>query len=352
MEAKTAARKIKVLIVDDSALVRKILQEEISKEADLEVAGTAPDPFIARDKIVSLRPDVVTLDLEMPRMDGLTFLRKLMRSYPLPVIIVSSLTPQGSKLALQALEWGAVEVIGKPGPSSSTGEISARLKEKIRAAAGIRRSKILSPPAVPSSSESPLSYAGEIHRQLIVMGASTGGTEALKRVLMNLAPPLPGVLVVQHMPAQFTTAFAERLNRLSPLEVREAQDGEHVQEGRVLIAPGDFHMLLHGNGGRYFVQVRDGPFVHHQKPAVDVLFNSVAQQAGPHAVGVLLTGMGMDGAQGLLKMKQAGAKTLAQDEASSVVFGMPREAIRLGAVDRVASLDQIPREILRLLSGC
>jgi two-component system chemotaxis response regulator CheB len=352
MEKNVTSSKIKVLIVDDSAIVRKILSDEIAKEPDIEVVATAPDPFVARDKIVLLKPDVVTLDIEMPRMDGLTFLKKLMHYHPLPVIIVSSLSAQGSKIALEALELGAVEVLAKPGGSYSVGDMSAQLKEKIRAAARInlnRVHRLLSFVQAPSGE--PLQILKQTTQKLIAIGASTGGTEALKEVLMNLPPTIPGVLIVQHMPAHFTTSFAQRLNQLCQIEVKEAQDGESVLNGKALIAPGNFHMLLKRSGAKYFVSIKDGPLVHHQRPAVDILFHSVAQHAGANAIGVILTGMGADGAQGMLKMKETGAKTIAQDEASCVVFGMPKEAAKLGAVDHMVSLERIPQEVIRLINN-
>jgi two-component system chemotaxis response regulator CheB len=343
--------KIKVLIVDDSAIVRKIFNEELSEEPDIEVVGTAPDPFVARDKIVQLKPDVITLDLEMPRMDGLTFLKKIMQYYPLPTIIVSSLTPKGSKMALEALEEGAVEVLSKPGGSYSVGELSVQLKEKIRAAAKVKLNRIrVSTHSHPPSIGMITKALSETTQKIIAIGASTGGTEALKEVLVNLPLNTPGILIVQHMPPHFTTAFADRLNQLCQIEVREAKDGDSVLNGQALIAPGNFHMLLRRSGSKYYVNVKDGPLVHHQRPAVDILFNSVAQYAGANAIGVILTGMGADGANGLLKMKEAGAKTIAQDEASCVVFGMPKEAIKLGGVDRVAPLDKIPQEIIQSIN--
>jgi two-component system chemotaxis response regulator CheB len=343
--------KIKVLIVDDSAVVRKIFSEELSKEPDIEVVGTAPDPFVARDKIVLSKPDVVTLDIEMPRMDGLTFLTRLMKYYPLPVIIVSSLTPQGSKIALEALENGAVEVLAKPGGSYSVGDMCVQLKEKIRVASKVNLSRMRTSPHLPKTPVGMTSSSlSETTQKVIAIGASTGGTEALKEVLMNMPLNIPGILVVQHMPAQFTTAFAERLDKSCQIEVREAKDGDSILNGQALLAPGNFHMVLRRSGAKYFVNVKDGPFVHHQRPAVDVLFNSVAQYAGPNAIGVIMTGMGADGASGMLKMKEAGAQTIAQDEASCVVFGMPKEAIKIGAVDRIVPIDRIPQEIIRLIN--
>ena len=344
-------QKIKVFIVDDSAIVRKIFSEEISKESDMEVIGTAPDPFVARDKIVQHKPDVMTLDIEMPRMDGLTFLKKLMKHYPLPVLIVSSLTPKGGKMAMEALEYGAVDVLSKPGSSYSVGDMSAQLKEKIRAAARANLNRVSAPTPRQEPTGTITKALTETTQKLIAMGASTGGTEALKEVLVRMPQNSPGMVIVQHMPPLFTTAFAERLNRLCSVEVREAKDGDSVLNGQALIAPGNFHMLMRRSGSRYYVNIKDGPMVHHQRPAVDILFNSVAQYAGANAIGVILTGMGADGAQGMLRMKEGGAKTIAQDEASCVVFGMPKEAIRLGAVDRVVPLELIPQEIIHFINN-
>lgn len=344
-------RKIKVLVVDDSAIVRKILMEELSQEPDIEVIGAAPDPYVARDKIVLQKPDVITLDIEMPRMDGLTFLKKLMRYYPLPVIVVSSLTPKGSKMALEALENGAVEVLCKPGPAYSVEELSQQLKEKIRTAARVKLKQVQYANLPTVSSPLVITKAlSETTQKIIAIGASTGGTEAIKEVLIRLPLNVPGIVIVQHMPPQFTTAFAERLNNLCQIEVKEAEDGDTVLNGRALLAPGNFHMLLRRSGSRYYVEIKDGPMVHHQRPAVDVLFHSVAQCAGANAIGVILTGMGTDGADGLLKMKQAGAKTIAQDEATCVVFGMPKEAIKRGAVDKILPLPQITQEIMQMIN--
>ena len=326
--------KIKVLIVDDSAIVRKIFSEELSKYSDIEIIGTAPDPYVARDKIITLKPDVLTLDIEMPRMDGLTFLRKLMKYYPVPTVIVSSLTPAGGKLTLEAMDIGAVDVIAKPGGSYSVGDMSWQLVEKIRAAA---RAKVFKQETgntvIPRT---PIKSLLQTSHKIIAVGASTGGTEALKRVLTPLPANSPGIVVVQHMPANFTAAFANRLNTLCQMSVKEAKDNDSVVPGTVLIAPGNYHMLLRRSGAMYYVQVKTGPMVHHQRPAVDLLFKSTAQYAGANAIGVILTGMGSDGAEGLLEMKQAGAGTIAQDERSCVVFGMPKEAIKLGAADAVS----------------
>jgi two-component system, chemotaxis family, protein-glutamate methylesterase/glutaminase len=340
--------KLKVLIVDDSAIVRKIFTEVISRHPDLEVAGTAPDPYVARDKIVHTRPDVITLDLEMPRMDGLTFLKKIMHYHPLPVIIVSSLTQRGSKMALEALELGAVEVLAKPDGAFSVGELGVQLVEKIRAAAHVRftpQKPAEAPP--PSAKLTPLTQTTD---KIIAIGASTGGTEAIKEILLRLPSNTPGVLIVQHMPPKFTSAFAERLNLQCAMEVKEARDGDSVTTGLALLAPGSHHMLLKRSGARYYVAVKNGPPVHHQCPSVDVLFNSAALSGGANVIGVILTGMGADGAEGMAAMRDRGAHTIAQDEASCVVFGMPKEAIRKGGVQKVLPLSRIPEEIRRALS--
>ena len=344
-------KKIKVLIVDDSAVVRKVFKEQLSRARDIIVVGTAPDPYVARDKIVKLKPDVVTLDIEMPRMDGLTFLKKLMRYYPLPVIIVSSLTRKGGRLAMEAMSLGALEVISKPSSAYSVGEMSVQLIHKIQAVAGLKIQPIGERKTVTDTPKRVASKAlSETTNKIIAIGASTGGTEALKTVLTKMPPNAPGILVVQHMPAQFTSSFAERLNELSAITVKEAQNEDSVVNGRALIAPGNYHMLLKRSGARYYVQIKQGPLVHHQRPAVDVLFSSVANYAGSNAVGAVLTGMGSDGAQGLLKMKEAGARTMAQDEKSCIIFGMPKEAIKLGAAEKVIPLDKIARTTLRMIA--
>lgn len=335
----------RVLIVDDSAVVRKIFTMELSRDPEIEVVGTAPDPYVARDRIVELRPDVVTLDVEMPRMDGITFLRKLMRHYPLPVIVVSSLTSHGGDLAMEALEAGAVDVMCKPGAAYTVGDMSLDLIDKIKAAArvNVRGRAQQAPQSEPTSRLSLTRTTNKV----VAIGASTGGTEALRVVLEKFPPNAPGTVVVQHMPEHFTRSFAERLNGLCAVEVKEAEDGDSVTPGRVLLAPGNYHMMLRRSGARYFVQVKPGPLVCRQRPSVEVLFNSVAQYAGANAVGAILTGMGGDGATGLLKMKEAGAPTIAQDEKSCVVFGMPREAIKCGGVDFIESLDRVAERILK-----
>jgi two-component system chemotaxis response regulator CheB len=341
------SRKIRVLIVDDSAIVRKMLSEALASQPDLEVVGTAPDPFVARDKILSLRPDVVTLDIEMPRMDGLTFLKKLMRFHPLPVIVISSLAQSSSQAALEALQCGAVEVLAKPGGPYSVGELKQDLPHKVRAAANARVGKAKPQLSAPTP-VAPLVLAGANSSTVIAIGASTGGTEAIREVLTGLPANMPGIVIVQHIPPVFSAAFANRLNDLCRLRVKEAADGDRLTAGLVLIAPGNFHMTLRKTGGEYRVSVQDGPRVCYQRPSVDVLFESVAQVAKGDAIGAILTGMGSDGAQGLLKMKRAGARTIAQDEASCVVFGMPREAIRMGAADRVMPLHRVASELTAL----
>jgi two-component system chemotaxis response regulator CheB len=340
-------RKIRVLIVDDSAIVRKMLTEALANEPDLEVVGTAPDPFVARDKILSLRPDVLTLDIEMPRMDGLTFLKKLMRFHPLPVIVISSLAQSSSQAALEALQCGAVEVLAKPGGPYSVGELKQDLPQKVRAAAHARVGKA-KPQLMAPAAVVPFAFSGAHSSTVIAIGASTGGTEALREVLTALPANVPGIVIVQHIPPVFSAAFANRLNDLCKLRVKEAADGDRLTSGMALIAPGNFHMTLRKAGGEYRVSIADGPRVCYQRPSVDVLFDSVAACAKGDAIGAILTGMGSDGAQGLLKMKRAGARTLAQDEASCVVFGMPREAIRAGAVDRVTPLHRMAAELTAL----
>jgi two-component system chemotaxis response regulator CheB len=348
------SKPIKVLVVDDSAIVRRIFTQELSKHGDIEVIGTAPDPYVARDKIVQLKPDVLTLDIEMPRMDGISFLRKLMKYYPLPTIVVSSLTPKNSEMALEALDCGAVEVLAKPGGSYSVGDMSIQLADKIRAAARARPKGVEHGGRPQAASDSTVRVNTALKRtthKVIAMGASTGGTEALRSVLTRMPSNCPGIVVVQHMPPRFTTAFANRLNDLCEIEVREARDGDSVLPGLALIAPGNYHMLLRRSGARYYVEVKTGPLVCHQRPSVDVLFYSVAQNAGANSVGVIMTGMGRDGAKGLLEMRNGGARTIAQDEASCVVYGMPKEAVRSGGVEQIASLDEIPEVVFRQLEA-
>jgi two-component system chemotaxis response regulator CheB len=345
-------KRIRVLIVDDSALVRRALTQSLGQHEDIEVVGTAVDPYAARDKILSLNPDVLTLDIEMPRMDGLTFLKLLMKHRPMPVVIMSSLTAAGSAKALEALQAGAVEVLEKPSNSDSTYEDACRLAEVVRAASHARlRSTGDAAPPRPAPAPPRLPRRTHSSRQIVLMGASTGGTEALKAVLTSLGPDVPGICIVQHIPAQFSLAFANRLNSLCAFEVREARSGDRVMPGLALVAPGGFHMVLRSRGTDYEVQLSEGPRIHYQRPAVDVLFESAVKAgAGAHALGILLTGMGADGAAGLLSLQSAGAETIAQDEQSCVVFGMPREAIRLGAAQSILPLGQIGPRIERFAS--
>ena len=339
--------KIRVLIVDDSAIVRKVLTEALSGEADIEVVGTAPDPFIARDKILSLQPDVLTLDIEMPRMDGVTFLKKLMHHHPMPVIVISSLGIASSRAALDALEAGAIDVLAKPGGPQSVGDLRLSLASKIRAAK-VARLRAPAPKVAVAATPPMRQPLGKPYpvSSVIAIGASTGGTEAIQKVLVELPENCPGIVITQHIPAVFSRSFANRLNELCAIRVREAEDGDKLEPGLALVAPGNFHMLLQRSSAGYRVEIKDGPMVCYQRPAVDILFHSVARAAGSNATAAILTGMGSDGAQGMLAMKKAGARTIAQDEGSCVVFGMPKEAIRLGGVDRVLPLSGIPGAIL------
>lgn len=347
---------IRVLVVDDSAIVRQILSKELAREGDIEIVATAPDPYVARDKLVQLRPDVVTLDIEMPRMDGITFLQKIMRYFPTPVIIVSSLTRKGGDLALKAMELGAVDVVAKPGSAFTVGEMSRDLAEKIRAAARVDMGAraAVAKLATQTGAGAPVGPVADLSsfeatHKILAIGASTGGTEAIKEVLTRMPASSPGIVIVQHMPPKFTTSFAERLDSLCPFEVKEAQDGDQVYPGRALLAPGNFHMMLKRSGAEYFVAVKDGPRVHHQRPAVDILFKSVAKCAGRNSVGVILTGMGADGAEGLMEMRQVGARTIAQNKETCVVFGMPGEAVKLGAAEFIMPLREIAAKACQLV---
>ncbi|MBP5502393.1 MAG: chemotaxis response regulator protein-glutamate methylesterase [Bacteroidales bacterium] len=347
-------RKIRVLIVDDSAVVRQTLSSILETDPAIEVMGTACDPYIAAKKIQSEVPDVITLDIEMPRMDGLTFLRKIMAQHPIPVVIISSLTEEGSQTAIRALEYGAVDVIAKPRMDTQKfiEESKIRLCEVVKAAAHARihtRSanptylKVepkLSADAVIAKSEGPTSMI-KTTDIVIAVGASTGGTEALRIFLEAMPPDCPGIVIVQHMPENFTRSFANRLNDICRIQVKEAENGDSVISGRALIAPGNKHTLLKRNGAKYFVEVKEGPLVNRHRPSVDVLFRSTARYAGANAIGIIMTGMGDDGAKGLLEMKEAGAKTAAQDEQTCVVYGMPKEAVKLGAADRVLPLEKL-----------
>jgi two-component system chemotaxis response regulator CheB len=375
--------KIKVLIVDDSAVIRKIVAQTLSHDKDIEVVGTANDPYEARELIIKTRPDVLTLDIEMPRMDGLTFLKILMEHHPMPIIIMSSLTQAGSDYAMRALQLGAVEVLAKPSGAHSVEDLAEQLPFKIKAAAMSRVIQRANPdniaaPHTPSQDVhekmaqlqkggvSPaiavshllknekgthvIPYNGPLvnfdPRQIILLGASTGGTEALREVLAKLPKHMPPICLVQHIPAYFSKAFADRLNLICAGEVHEAQDSQKVESGSIVVAPGGHHMVVRWNGEHYQVHLKEGPMVWHQRPAVDVLFNSAVEYA-QHATVGLLTGMGKDGAEGMLKLKQAGAHTLAQDKESCVVFGMPRVAQEIGATDKMVSLEQIPYELMR-----
>lgn len=351
--------KIRVLIIDDSASVRQTLSTLLSEDPDIEIMGVANDPFMAAKKLRDEIPDVITLDVEMPQMDGITFLRKLMVQHPIPVVMCSSLTETGSETLMQALEAGAVDVILKPriGAADHLAEHAEQIRQAVKGAARASVSKlrasrlkertvqgkltadaVLPPPKIGAMAKTT--------EMVVCVGASTGGTEALRVLLEALPANSPGMVIVQHMPEKFTAAFAKRLNSLCEVEVKEAVNGDPVLRGHVLIAPGDKHMLLERRGARYEVSVREGPLVSRHRPSVDVLFRSAARSAGSNAMGVIMTGMGDDGARGMNEMHQAGAFTVAQDEASSVVFGMPKEAIAHGGVDRIVSLDQIAREIL------
>lgn len=339
--------KIKVLIIDDSAVVRKILSLELSKSGDIEVIGTAPNPIIGRDKIVMLKPDVIILDVEMPEMDGLTFLEKLMKYHPMPVIILSSLAEEGGEVALKAVELGACEVLAKPGSSYSVKDMSEQLIEKVKAVSKIKNLKPIKISAVEKVEKKRNMAMIKTTNKIVAIGASTGGTEAIRDVLTKLPAETPPMVIVQHMPANFTKAFADRLNEICQIEVREAKNGDQLLPGTALIAPGNKHMEVRRSGANYFVNVVDGPLIYHQRPAVENLFLSVAKYVGSNAIGVILTGMGKDGSTGMLEMKKQKAFNIAQDEKSSIVFGMPKEAIELGAVDVVAPLEKIPELIMK-----
>jgi two-component system chemotaxis response regulator CheB len=352
-------QKIKVLCVDDSALIRSLMTEIINGQPDMTVVATAPDPLVARDLIKQHNPDVLTLDVEMPRMDGLDFLEKLMRLRPMPVVMVSSLTERGNEITLRALELGAVDFVTKPKVGIRDGmlDYSEKLADKIRAAARARvRQAAPAHHAPAAGAHAPVAAAPLFNNpllsteKLIIVGASTGGTEAIREVLVPLPPDAPAVLIAQHMPPGFTKSFAQRLNGLCRITVKEAEHGERVLPGHAYIAPGHAHLLLARSGANYIAHLSDEPPVNRHRPSVDVLFRSAAQHAGKNAVGVILTGMGRDGAAGLLDMRKAGAYTLAQDEASCIVFGMPREAIALGAADEIASLPEMSRRVMARLS--
>ena len=343
-------RKIKVLVVDDSMVVRKIVTDALRTDSEIDVVGTATDPYMARDKILELKPDVITLDIEMPKMDGLTFLKLIMKQHPMPVIIMSSLTQAGSRMALDALEAGAVDVLLKPSSTVFLSDMAPDLIMKIKAAANARGGSTAG--ALARAGTAPRRITGGVTRyhlkQLILLGASTGGTEALREVFSQLPGDLPGICIVQHIPGSFSGAFAERLNSVSAVEVREARDGDVLKRGLALVAPGDFHMLLHKRGEEgYMVQIKQGPKVMHHRPSIDLLFESAAPIAGSQVVAGIFTGMGSDGASGLLALRKAGARTFAQDEKTSAVYGMPKVAAEVGAAEKVVPLPAIPAYIVK-----
>ncbi len=359
------ATPIKVLVVDDSAVVRQTLSEILNADKHIEVIAVASDPYYAAKKIQKEVPDVITLDVEMPRMDGLTFLRKLMAQHPLPVVIISSLTAKGTETAIKALEYGAVDIITKPNMSTKKffEESSIKICDAVKAASRARvdRKKIQRPKPIPKEMQNiaPKLSADAVIQQrmgrsmvettdiVVAVGASTGGTEALREFLMELPPDSPGIVIVQHMPEHFTRSFAERLDELCQISVKEAAENDTIIRGRALIAPGNHHLLIKRSGARYYVTINEGPLVNRHRPSVDVMFRSTAQYVGKNAIGILMTGMGDDGAQGLLEMRETGAITVAQDEKSSVVFGMPKEAIERGAAQHILALNQIAGFIVK-----
>jgi two-component system chemotaxis response regulator CheB len=347
---------VRVLIIDDSAVVRQTMTEILSSDPDIKVIGTAADPLIAAERLKDEVPDVITLDVEMPRMDGLTFLKKLMAQHPIPVVMCSTLTESGSETALKALEYGAVDIIQKPriGTKAFLEESKVNICDAVKAAASARiakkqisynqvEPKLTADAVIGKASSKAMIQTTD---KIIAVGASTGGTEALRIFLEAMPHDAPGIVIVQHMPEKFTAAFAKRIDSLCRISVKEAEDNDSVIRGRALIAPGNRHMLLKRSGARYYVEIKDGPLVCRHRPSVDVLFRSAARYAGKNAVGVIMTGMGDDGAKGMLEMKEAGSYNIAQDEESCVVFGMPRKAIELGAVDKVTSLNKIPATVL------
>jgi two-component system chemotaxis response regulator CheB len=350
--------KIRVLVVDDSAVVRQTLAKILESDPDIKVIGTAADPFFAAERLRKEVPDVITLDIEMPRMDGITFLKKLMVQHPIPVVVCSSLAEKGAETTLKAIEFGAVEIISKPrlGTRRFLEESAVLICDKVKAAARVQLKKmeeikdIKVSPKLTADAVLPETRSKAMIRtteKVVVIGASTGGTEALRVLLESLPADAPGIVIVQHMPEHFTRAFADRINLLTRITVKEAEGNDTVIPGRALIAPGNHHLLLKRSGARYFVETKDGPLVSRHRPSVDVLFRSTARYAGKNAIGVIMTGMGDDGAKGMREMKNAGAFNIAQDEKSCIVFGMPNEAIKLGGVDTVVSLELIVREILR-----
>ncbi len=351
-------KKIRVLIVDDSALVRQVLTDVLTSDVNLSVMGAARDPFIAAEMMSKERPDVIILDVEMPRMDGITFLHKIMSQHPVPVVMCSTLTEHGAETTLKALEYGAVDIIQKPkmGAKKFIEESRIAICDVVKAAAGVRARKNICKTMVVEkklTADAILPPPGKVAmvqttERVVAIGASTGGTEALRVVLEALPVDCSGIVIVQHMPEGFTHAFADRLNRLCQIHVKEGEDGDAVLRGQALIAPGNKHVLIKRSGARYYIEIKEGPLVCRHRPSVDVLFRSTARYAGKNALGIIMTGMGDDGAKGMLEMKNAGAYTVAQDEQSCVVFGMPKEAIKLNAVDKTVSLDDIAQHIVRL----
>lgn len=350
---------IKVMVIDDSAIVRRVLTDMLAGHGDIEVVGTAPDPIVARQRIKELNPDILTLDIEMPRMDGVTFLKELMREHPMPVVVISSLGERGSRIAMEALEAGAVEVIPKPGGPYSVSDLKGALVHKVRAAAAAKgrlrvRTPISAGPAAPPAPviKPAVTANHTFGGVLLAIGASTGGTEAIFEVLSHLPPDrLPGIVITQHIGPNFSRAFAQRLDKQTAFSVKEAAGGEQILPGTVWVAPGDLHLSVIRAGATYQTVVKTGPQVCFQRPAVDVLFGSVADAAAAKAVAVLLTGMGSDGAQGMKRIRDKGGFNIAQDEASCVVYGMPREAFKLGVVDKVASLKEIPESIMAAIEA-
>ncbi len=338
---------VRVLIVDDSATARAVIREVLESDRDIEVVGVAQDAYIARDKVVELRPDVICLDVEMPRMDGITFLKKLMAHMPTPVVMVSSLTQKGARTTLEALEAGAVDFVPKPHSNIYDGidEIRDEIVSKVKAAA---KAKVIQKKHISAPQRVSYNALSETTDKVIAIGASTGGTEAIKDVLTRLPANIPGIIIVQHMPSNFTKSFADRLNELCAIEVKEAKNGDFLGVGKALIAPGDFHMVLRRSGARYFVEIGSGDKVSGHRPSVDVMFNSVAKTAGANAIGVILTGMGADGAKGLLAMRNAGARTIGQNENSCIVYGMPKVAYEVGGVEKQYELDLIAQAVVRV----
>lgn len=347
-------KRIRVLIVDDSALVRDILSKGLSSDPGIEVVGTAPDVYVARNLIVELRPDVLTLDIEMPRMDGIEFLRRLMPQYPIPVVVVSSLTQRGKEITMQALEAGAIDFVPKPATDVARGltdmMLELRTKIKISSNANVAHWKNKRFENLDKHKSISTKALAESTDKVIAIGASTGGTEAIKKVISELPPSTPGIVIVQHMPAGFTKTFAERLNETCLMQVKEADNGDRVVTGRILIAPGDYHMKVVRRGGHYIVELNQQDKVSGHRPSVDVLFQSIAQNVGTNAYGVILTGMGADGATGLKAMRDAGAKTIGQDEYSCVVYGMPKVAWEMGGVEKQVRLDRITTELIGIIN--